>query len=142
LSSLIQRALSATLAAAACAACPAHLCASGAAETSGVQSLAYRENLGHWLELGEEQRAAVRARAQALSYGKLRELKKRYKQFQALPPEEQARITANYRDFCELDAAEKTALSKRYALYRNLPEAQRAAVLSRLESRTKSAAEP
>ncbi len=125
-----------------CAGLLAVVCASGDGEVAAVQSVAYRENLTRWLELGEEQRATVRAQVQALSYGRVRDLKKRYKKFQALPPEEQARITANYREFRELDAEQKMALSQRYALFKNLSEEKRIELLTLLESRKKSTAQP
>jgi hypothetical protein len=98
----------------------------------------YNRNLERWLQFPEEERQALRIRVKQLSPGRIRELKRKHKEFNAMPRELQDRIRANYRDFRELSKEQKFALQEHYRIFKNLPEEKQMEIIALARAHRKS----
>ncbi|MEW6358657.1 MAG: DUF3106 domain-containing protein [Planctomycetota bacterium] len=99
----------------------------------------YGENLRRWQGLSDEQRRAIRDRAETLTPGQLDELRRRLAEFKNLPHEDQERIRGNCRRFRGLRPAEKGNLEQGHARFMELPEEKKAELRRQFRMRRRGA---
>ena len=81
----------------------------GESESQG----AYEENLKRWQSLSEEQRQAIREKAETLTPEQKNELKGRFAEFRSLSKDQQDKIRSNYQRFKNLSPEKRSKLKER-----------------------------
>lgn len=95
--------------------------AQNASETKVFRELSYEEKVKIWNSLSEDQKNALRNRAQSMSECKFEELKKNFERVKNFAPQEQRRIENNFRRMRKLRPQEKQKIRERFRRFKNLP---------------------
>jgi len=106
--------------------------------TSDISLDTYEDKLKYWQSLSEEQRQAIRARAQKIPPEQMQAFRERLEKFRKLSPADAERIKANYNRFKQLPYEKRSALKQRFDRFQKLPEERKIELRRKLLERIQS----
>ena len=92
------------------------------AQDEDSRTRTYEENLKRWQGLSEQERQAIRERAQSLGPAKISEMKEELARFNNMPKEGQDRIKDNYNRFTSFTPEERKAVEQKYERFEKMPQ--------------------
>lgn len=95
---------------------------SGNAQASSTSLDTDEDKFKYWQSLTEQQRQAIRERAQRISPEQMQALRERLDEFKKLPSREAESIKTNYERFKQMPREKRIELEQRYQRFQRLPE--------------------
>lgn len=105
---------------------------SGNTQASNISLDTDEDKFKYWQSLTDEQRQAIRERAQKINPEQMRALRERLDEFKKLPPREVESIKTKYERFRQMPREKRIELEQRYQRFHRLPEERKIELRRRL----------